>query len=151
MWTDRQPLLSADAFLISINRRSHHTILHGINYSTCLNSVPTYRDISIFYRESPHEFNLSTKSCASFFAFRSVLIGSGLLPARVTPIVRAEPMYIRWASDLRNVKLNFGAQTRVPVSVQCRVIAEVARFPPCSTIPYRPTCIEGVPSQWSPV
>jgi len=52
MWTDRQPLLSADAFLISINRRSHHTILHGINYSTCLNSVPTYRDISIVYPRS---------------------------------------------------------------------------------------------------
>jgi hypothetical protein len=45
---------------------------------------------SVFYRENPHEFNLSTKSCASFIAFRSVLIGSGLLPARVTPIVLAD-------------------------------------------------------------
>jgi hypothetical protein len=58
------------------------------------------------------------------------------------------------ASDLRIVKLNFGAQARVPVFVQCRLITEVARSPPCSTIPYRPTCIEGVPSQvcqWSSV
>jgi hypothetical protein len=29
-----------------------HTILHDINYSTCLISVPTYRDISIVYPQS---------------------------------------------------------------------------------------------------
>ena len=46
----------------------------------------------VFNREGPHEFNLGTKSFASLFAFRHLLIGSGLLPARVTPIVFAVPM-----------------------------------------------------------
>lgn len=61
----------------------------------CLESIDYLHTLgvpSVFYRENPHEFNLSTKSCASFIPFRSVLIGSRLLPARVTPIVLAEPM-----------------------------------------------------------